>query len=592
MYGKVDADSIERIEVVRGPSSVLWGSNAFGGAVNFVTKSSPFDYTIEGHKYGARSKVVYGSAADEFRLRQEVYGATPQFRYILGGSARDVNDVDGGRGVGVQRPTGGEDRNWDMKLSYLVAAKQELTLAVQDVYRSHIHRFYRPTQDNFNYRTGLSLSYRAGEPALFWDSLELKSYYQYKEDRRRWLSTGDRGVATTKTFQEKAQFTNGFGAHSFTYGMQIQRDYGESADDEQFTMTFASGLKKKDGPDTVWDNYGFYAQDEWSVYDKLTFVASFRHDRFLFESNVDDRYQPPGSWNKELDDFTDTDYSFVGGLGAVYNVTEGANLVFNYSRGYRLWPPKFGATQHGYGVVVPTMGFLDPITGDTYELGMKLKSEGAMTSAFVYYTDFDKFQVIEPGLFQGSDWFDFDGDGVRDANEGVYVVKSVGDAYVYGAELDGEIRLDKLISGAGPQWLARGGFAWNIGKVLEDDQPIRHTIPANGRVAVRWESSEEAGTWAEAVGEFVRKYSRIPDDRIANDPGYRSNPQDMTSALLRSDGHLPGYSVFHIRCGTELAKDVALTFAVENAANKKFRRAHSRWDESGTNILVGITAEY
>lgn len=45
MYGKVDADAVERIEVVRGPSSVLYGSNALAGVVNFITKSSPIDFT-------------------------------------------------------------------------------------------------------------------------------------------------------------------------------------------------------------------------------------------------------------------------------------------------------------------------------------------------------------------------------------------------------------------------------------------------------------------------------------------------------------------------------------------------------------------
>ena len=45
MYGKIDADGIERVEVIRGPQSVLYGSNALGGILNFFTKSSPFDFT-------------------------------------------------------------------------------------------------------------------------------------------------------------------------------------------------------------------------------------------------------------------------------------------------------------------------------------------------------------------------------------------------------------------------------------------------------------------------------------------------------------------------------------------------------------------
>jgi outer membrane receptor for ferrienterochelin and colicin len=52
MYGKIDSESIERIEVLRGPSSVLYGSNALGGVINFVTKRVPIDYAPSGPTLG------------------------------------------------------------------------------------------------------------------------------------------------------------------------------------------------------------------------------------------------------------------------------------------------------------------------------------------------------------------------------------------------------------------------------------------------------------------------------------------------------------------------------------------------------------
>jgi iron complex outermembrane receptor protein len=38
----VDTSLIERVEVVKGPNSTLWGVNAFGGVINVITKS-PFE---------------------------------------------------------------------------------------------------------------------------------------------------------------------------------------------------------------------------------------------------------------------------------------------------------------------------------------------------------------------------------------------------------------------------------------------------------------------------------------------------------------------------------------------------------------------
>ena len=70
--GEIDADSIERIEVIRGPQSVLYGSNALGGVLNFITKSCPYDYTLQGAKWGMFMKPTYGTAANEWRFRSEI----------------------------------------------------------------------------------------------------------------------------------------------------------------------------------------------------------------------------------------------------------------------------------------------------------------------------------------------------------------------------------------------------------------------------------------------------------------------------------------------------------------------------------------
>src|SRR6185436_16773356 len=58
----VDPTQIDRIEVVRGPSSVAYGSDALGGAINIITREASFtgpDQTFRG------AAMIGGSTADD-----------------------------------------------------------------------------------------------------------------------------------------------------------------------------------------------------------------------------------------------------------------------------------------------------------------------------------------------------------------------------------------------------------------------------------------------------------------------------------------------------------------------------------------------
>lgn len=591
MYGKIDANMVERIEVLRGPASVQYGSNALGGVLNFITRSSPIDYTSEGIRLGGRVKGTYGSAAKEWRLRTEVFGATPEFKFLAGYTNNDVNDVQGGRGVGVQDPTGGEDENFDGKFQWRATDNSEATFSVQNVHRSHLKRFYRPTQDNQNFRQGYSATYRIENPTPFWDEVKANLYYQYKDDRRYWAN-GDRGRARWWTYTGDLQMVTHLGKNNrLTYGVGAHRDYGESPDDEQFTMFYTTGVKEKASPDTVWDNAGIFLMDRWQVLDCLTLTGGLRYDYFRFDADPDEHYMPP-SGRPDLDDFTDRESSFTGGLGFVVEVDPAVRVFGNYSRGFRQFPPHFGVTQHAWGVLASSQ-LLDPITADNFEVGTKWRTEACQGSAAVYYTKFDNFQNIVRGTFMGQDWFDFNNDTIRQPDEDVYVTKGNGDAYVYGVEIETEVSLQSLFRDVfGPEWTVGGGFMWNFGRDITRDEPFRHTHPARGLFKIRWDDTDpKRGLWWEFTADMVRHFDRIQASRQATDPTYRNDPQNPASGHIRRDG-LPGYTVYDIRGGININEYASVTLAVENLTDKKYRSAHSRWDASGINFVASLDIHY
>ncbi|MFQ5844699.1 MAG: TonB-dependent receptor domain-containing protein, partial [Planctomycetota bacterium] len=201
------------------------------------------------------------------------------------------------------------------------------------------------------------------------------------------------------------------------------------------------------------------------------------------------------------------------------------------------------------------------------------------------------FQNQQFGTFQGQPFFDFDQNGTFDPTERVLVNVSDGRAFVTGVEIEGWVHLSERWDWLPEGLSLRGGFAWNFGKDRTRREPLRHVHPAHALVALRY---EEPGSrwWVEFGGTVVRHADRIPSDRIATDPGFRADPQDVTSPLVRPDGSLPGYLVFDVRGGVYLRDNVRLELAVENLTDKQYRRLHSRMDAPGFTLRFGITVEF
>jgi hemoglobin/transferrin/lactoferrin receptor protein len=590
MYGKIDGETVERIEVLRGPASVHYGSNALGGVLNFITRSSPIDYTERGFRPGGRIKGGYGSAAQEYRGRAEAYGATPFLKYFAGVSGRDIDDVQGGRGLGVLRPTSGNDLDFDGKLQFLATNSSEVTISVQNVHRRDLHRYYRPAEDNENVRQGYDVTYRIDDPTPFWSEVKFNLYHQYKEDRRNWFSTGNEGVARWWTYAGDVQMTTPIvETNSITYGLGLRRDEGESPDDEQFTVTEPDGDRYKAAPDSTWDNLGFFAADDWDLTPRLRLTTGLRFDLFRFDADPDSVYaNNPAATAPELDDFTDHESSLTGGVGLLYEVTEEWHPFASYSRGFRQFAPNFGVRQLGYGVLVPNE-LLDPVTADNYEVGLKWRYPSIDGAVAGYYTDFNDFQNILPGTFAGSEYLDIEGNGIE-ADDRVYATRGGGEAYLYGVEAEGAIQprifLPTMI---GPEWSVRGGFMWNFGEDTTNDEPLRHTHPARGLVALHWDDPDrDRGIWWQFGAEFVRHFDRIPSGRVDSDPAFRKDPQDPASGRLRADGSIPGYTVLDLRGGFNLTRHARVILGVENLTDKKYRVAHSRMDAPGINFHASM----
>jgi outer membrane receptor protein involved in Fe transport len=598
MYGKIDPETVERIEVIRGAGSALYGSNALGAVINVITRASPLDYTDEGYEFGGRVKLDVGSAADAGAIRTEVYGATPDLRFLFGVSARDWDDVRGGDGLHLLEPSDGRERNWDLSAEARLGDGRFLRLTVQDVHRDHIKRYYRPTQDNHNDREAVALFFRDDAGNETWDALEARLYWQDKVDERRFFDTDERGRATTTTYQAGLQATRDVGdGHVLTAGVSAELDEGDSPDDEQFTIYYP-GPTRRDAPLTDWWDFAIFVQDEWQIDDVWSVVASARWDHMIFETDVDSKYVP-AIGNPEDDEFRDTINSVTGGLGAVFRATPELHLTANYARGFRQNAPNFGTRQLGDGILIPNQ-LLDPTTVDSVEVGVKGRYEGLRFSTAYYHSFIDNWQGdLRPTTFNGSSFLDFNRNGTRDANEGYVTQVEGGEAYVRGVEAHVEVRPNAFLPQVPPHWSVWGSFAYNTGSVdsTKDNpmsEPLRHTQPMRGLLGIRWDDVDDqhGGLFVELVADMVGRFDAIPSDRQLDDLAWRREPQDGGSPLLRDYIGTPGYTIFSLHAGMNLAENVRVRVGVENFTNKKYRVAHSRMDAPGIDVSASLEFDF
>jgi hemoglobin/transferrin/lactoferrin receptor protein len=140
-WNTVDPWAIARYETVMGPASVLYGSDAVGGAVNALTLAPP---AWAGQATWERTLAARVATADEsLQTRAGVRGrATERLGFAAGATWKKFNDVRGGADVGRQRHTGYEEADFDLRADYDFASGATLTLAHQqvaqdDAWRTH-----------------------------------------------------------------------------------------------------------------------------------------------------------------------------------------------------------------------------------------------------------------------------------------------------------------------------------------------------------------------------------------------------------------------------------------------------------------------
>ena len=582
-WNTVDPFSIEKLDIVKGPSSVLYGSDAIGGTVNALTIGPK--YSEKRYSSNGRAYYRYADAENSHSSRGEVGGSYhKKFGWMLGASYKDFGDVEGGSDVGIQRKTGYDEWTGDVKFEYYVNPDSRIVFAHQNVDQNDAWRSHKTVygiswegttvgdekKRVLDQRRHLTyLQYSGKNIGSLIDELKLslscqvqkEERYRVKQDNKFDIQGVD--VHTTGVCAQIDAYT-AFG--TWTYGVEY---YHDAIDSFKKKYNADGSLDKVEiqGPvadDATYDLLGVFVQDDIFVCNPFELIFGIRYTYAKVDA---DRIKDPATGGRmSLSESWNTG---TGSIRALYHIDEDNHykLFGGVSQGFRA-PNLSDLTRYDTArsnEIETAAPDLDPEKFVTYEIGFKTRYDQFTSQVAYFYTDINNMIVRTPT-----------GNVIDGDNE--ITKKNAGDGFVHGVELSASWRFFS-------KYTAFGSFSWIDGEVdtypasepEKTEEPISRLMPTTYHAGIRWEPTDKC--WLEGLVTIAEKQ----DDLSSRD---KSDTQRIPP------GGTPGYTVYVIRGGWNMTDFITATAAVENITDEDYRIHGSGLNEPGRNFLIAVDCRF
>jgi outer membrane receptor protein involved in Fe transport len=613
----IDPGQIEKIEVMRGYGSTLYGSSAIGGVINVFTK--PTIESLKGFSLHPYMSTKFSSSDTGKFGRLGMDGGYKNFSFIAGGSYKDVGDLKPGKGYDIQlptkkflltsqsnpsnlpegawlvdteKPTGWKEKDGDVKLNYRIADGQDVKLAYQGVRQENVPRYdkyatkeyevllYNPQNRDLTY-----LNYTAREAIPFINFLQASVSYQKQEEgqiQQKAKSTSQTEINdATDIMGLSLQLDSLLGKkQKITYGGEFYHDQLNSqsitTDSETNKVTKEAWGAYPDGA-MFWD-MNAYVQDEVKILNNLEAVLSGRYTSFQTQADLSIK-------DPSFGEFKNSGDAVTGSFGLVYGVIKGLNLTFTAGQAFRA--PSLSDTTAvkitNQAISAPNPD-LKSERSSGIDVGIKTRSK-YFSGSINYYFNRIKDSVTSitvqeayagkemPKLYQD----------LISANKDAKITIAYNSKEP--ADIQGvEIAVNKAVFPLFPAISTYGNLTITRVKDIAENQPMLREMPINGIFGIKWDENK-GKFWAETYSRFAVKQDRLAktdrsDPRI---PGTTNDP-----AKEDPMAYTPGWFTLNIRIGVNMNDYTKFSIGVENIANRRYREHGSGVDGPGRNFFAGI----
>lgn len=586
-----ELETLKTVEIIRGPASTLYGSDALGGVVTYTTLD-PADLLGErDSNVGLSSQ--YDSKNQGYVNTLSLAGRQDNLEALLIYTRRDAREPD------IQADPSFKDRqtvegdNVLAKLVYRFSPFDSLTLTAEYFNNRTTTtfsprnldpgiRFFRETIETE--RSRLSLEYRYANPDTpAFELATVQIYYQPARTQEpsveeRTLTVQGRPVPVRRdTFNElvsnilgasvqaQSRFQTGDLSHRLVYGMEISTTRNERPRNRFQTNLLTGAVTQnippdtfptKDFPDSDTVRFGLYLQDEIDFGGgNFTLIPGIRYDTYRLTPSPDEAFLKSGAEAASL--FAD---AISPKVGLVWRINPNLTFTAQYNTGFRA--PQYNEINSGFtNLVSPFFRYrtlsnpnLRPETSQGFEVGLRGIYPQASFSLAAYYNTYNDF--IEAFREVGSEPSPPGPPGSPPPPPvTLFQSQNVSRARIYGVEATGQYFFSPDLTG----WSLNGSFAWAVGDNLTENKPLLSIEPLTAVLGLHYDDPSQI--WGARLVATLVADPRDPQREVVQ-PNPNAPPQIPFVPK--------GYTVVDLLGYYNLDDNWQLNFGVFNLFDEKY----------------------
>ncbi|WP_372974933.1 TonB-dependent receptor plug domain-containing protein [Muriicola sp.] len=608
----IDPFTIKNTEVVFGPGSVIYGSDAIGGVMNFYTLQPHFpradtlvvsgngnlrfasanreatlhgDVSVSSKHWSSLSSVSYNRFGD---LRMGSHGPERYLRpnYVIREDGTDVlvaNDRPRN-----QVPTGYDQINFLQKISHRPDTDWQYDLGLyysETSEYSRYDRLIRPDREGSGLRSaewyygpqkwfmGNFQAYHKGENR-FYDGLKLTTAYQFFEESRNDRDFQDPELNRTREQVDALSLNLDFenrriGALRLYYGGEYIFNYVNSEGSVFNIETLEEQRAASRYPDgSTWQTLAGYLNAEYKAMPNLTLLSGFRYSHVWINADFETTFYPFPFSRANLDNG-----ALTGSLGLSWFPDQTLQVTLNGSTGFRA-PNiddigKVFDSEPG-SVVVPNPD-LEPEYAYNVDLGIRKNiKDKAVLMANAFYTYLVDALVRRDFTFNGEREINYNGE-----LSNVQAIQNAAKAFVYGFEFGAQVSLNSEMQITSNLTITRGTEEDDSGQ----ESAARHAAPTFGDLHYIWTTPRLK------TDLFLVYNGEIRFEDLALSERSKDYIYD-----LDADGnpYSPSWYTLNLRSQFKLSDALTASLTLENLTDQRYRPYSSGIAAPGINFIVAL----
>lgn len=576
-YSLIDPFQIEQIEVIKGPASAFWGSDAVSGLVNIVTRKAENGYGKE-FKLGGSIYGGYQSVNSLSRGRVELEGRGRGFDFLVGGGIRNASKTNTPEGEIENSQF--ESKNFDFNLGYSLSKNQRIELSGKYFKNENagfpgglgapgpprVNRRFDP-----DLQRGINLSYDAKNVSNKIEAIGARIFMKRQDlhidqvtniffpntmNTNRQIHAkldvdvpfmGGKFFATLKQ-KSNAKLTLGLdylrehriGTHR-DLNIQIFNPAGVMVNEINRPFTQIQ-------PDSYSKSLGLFAIEEMHFGDNLDLLMAVRLDNV--STSIDEGPFDIAAIENiyNTDNTSDSDVAISGNIGLKYRTSKSFSVTANLANSFRGTDlfSKYHFTTVGQGFLVPNPD-LNPERGVFYELGANYKTDAFSLEAAFFQNFLNNLFVLQDLTFADAPSVQF---------------QNIGEATITGLEWNAKAKISTL------------SYAFFSGALINGnnkvtDNPLPQIPAMQSWLGIHYRDINNK-FFVQPEVLFVGEQSDIAPNEIST----------------------PGYTVINIKAGLNLHNlssrmpHAKLIFSITNIGDKAYRSHVSRGAPGNQNAFL------